>query len=130
LLLDCGDFFRNISAQKHGRPPFVRSDGIRGDVLGCCLDGRPNVAMLWPVLCPNVKGLRPINKSNGMFICFLTAVEETGSEYGLVHPPCAKPPLVSSLGPPGAWMTPSRETNSSTFTFLMTEFLRVLSDFA
>jgi hypothetical protein len=25
-------------------------------------------------------------------------------------------------------MTPSRETNSSTITFLMTEFLRVLSD--
>jgi hypothetical protein len=27
-------------------------------------------------------------------------------------------------------MTPSRETNSSTLTFLMTEFLRVLSDFS
>src|SRR5262249_10404999 len=75
------------------------------------------------------KVLRPNNKSNGMFICFLTAVEETGSECGLVQPPYAKPPLVSSSGPPGACMTPSRETNSSTFTFLMTEFLRVLSDF-
>src|SRR6266436_10118750 len=75
------------------------------------------------------KVLRPINKSNGMFICFLMAVEETGSECGLIHPPYAKPPLVSSSGPPGACMTPSRETNSSTLTFLMTDFLRVLSDF-
>src|SRR6266568_3311425 len=75
------------------------------------------------------KVLRPINKSNGMFICFLMAVERTGSECGLVHPPYAKPPLVSSSGPPGACMTPSRDTNSSTLTFLMTEFLRVLSDF-
>src|SRR5208282_3058644 len=76
------------------------------------------------------KVLRPSNKSNGMFICFFVAAEETGSECGHVHPPYAKPPLVSSSGPPPACMTPSRETNSSTLTFLMTEFLRVLSDFA
>src|SRR5580704_11993727 len=74
------------------------------------------------------KVFRRINKSNGMFICFLMAVETTGSECGLIHPPYAKPPLVSS-GPPGACMTPSRETNSSTLTLLMTELLRVLSDF-
>src|ERR1039458_5352756 len=65
------------------------------------------------------KVLRPSNKSNGMFICFLMAVETTGSECGPIHPPYAKPPLVSSSGPPGACMTPSRETNSSTLTFLM-----------
>src|SRR5882757_11248702 len=75
------------------------------------------------------KVLRPNNKSNGMFICFFMAVEETGSECGLVHPPYAKPPLVSSPGPPGPCMTPSRETNSSTLIFLMTEFLQFLSDF-
>ena len=74
------------------------------------------------------KVLRPNNRSNGMFICFLMAVPRTSSEYGLIHPPYAKPPLVSSSGPPGACMTPSREINSSTITFLMTEFLRVLSD--
>src|SRR5260370_14871630 len=67
------------------------------------------------------KVLRPGNKSNGMFICFFMAAELTGSECGLVHPPYAKPPLVSSSGPPGAWMTPSRETNSSTLIFLMTQ---------
>src|SRR6266851_5220411 len=33
------------------------------------------------------KVFRPINKSHGMFICFLMAVEETGSECGLIHPP-------------------------------------------
>src|SRR6266851_1311234 len=75
------------------------------------------------------KVFRPINKSNGMFICFFMASEETESECEPVHPPYAKPPLVSSSGPPGACMTPSRETNSSTLTFLMTDFLRVLSDF-
>src|SRR5664279_5943466 len=72
------------------------------------------------------KVLRPINKSNGMFICFVMAVETTGSENGLIHPPYAKPPLVSSSGPPGACMTPSREICSSTITFLMTEFLQHL----
>src|SRR5271167_251010 len=75
------------------------------------------------------KVFRPSNRSNGMFISFLMAVELTESECGLIHPPYAKPPLVSSSGKPGACMTPSRETNSSTLTFLMTEFLRVLSDF-
>jgi hypothetical protein len=44
------------------------------------------------------KVLRPINKSNGMFICFLMAVETTESECGLIHPPYAKPPLLSSSG--------------------------------
>jgi hypothetical protein len=47
------------------------------------------------------KVFRPINKSNGMFICFPMAVETTGSECGLVHPPYAKPPLVPSSAPPG-----------------------------
>src|SRR5215470_6124498 len=75
------------------------------------------------------KVFRPFNKSNGKFICFLMAVERTGSECGLVHPPYAKPLLISSSGPPGASMPPPRETNSSTLSFLMTEFLQVLSDF-
>jgi hypothetical protein len=37
--------------------------------------------------------------------------------------------LLSSSGPAGACITPSRGTNSSTLTLLMTEFLGVLSDF-
>src|SRR5512143_58058 len=65
------------------------------------------------------KVLRPNNKSNGMFICLLRIVPRISSEYGAVHPPYAKPPLVSSSGPPGAWMTPSREICSSTIIFLM-----------
>src|SRR5437660_5620514 len=69
------------------------------------------------------KVFRPSNKSNGRFICFFTAAEETVSPRGPVHPPYAKPPLVSSSGPPGPCMTPSREMNSSTLIFLMTEFL-------
>src|SRR5271154_4332288 len=95
------------------------------------------VALLTPgqiSLCCGQKGaqmskvFRPSSKSHGMFICFLMAVEETGSECGPIHPPYAKPPLVSSSGPPGACMTPSRETNSSTLIFLMTELVGVLSD--
>src|SRR6516165_4438524 len=65
------------------------------------------------------KVFRPSNKSNGIFICFVMAAELTVSECGLIHPPHSKPPLVSSSGPPGACMTPSRETNSSTLTFFM-----------
>src|SRR5262249_24314268 len=81
-----------------------------GQTSPCCGQNRDQMS----------KVFRPSNKSNGMFICFFMAVEATGSECGLVHPPYAKPPLVSSSGPPGACMTPSRETNSSTLIFLMT----------
>src|SRR5260370_33925868 len=76
----------------------------------CCGQNRAQIS----------KVLRPSNKSNGRFICFFMAAPLTGSECGLVHPPYAKPPLVSSSGPPGACMTPSRETNSSTLSFLVT----------
>src|ERR1051326_2271372 len=75
------------------------------------------------------KVLRPNSRSNGMFICFLRAVPRISSSYGAAHPPYAKPLPVSSSGPPGACMTPSREICSSTIIFLITEFLRVLSDF-
>src|SRR5512141_2220870 len=70
------------------------------------------------------KVLRPNNRSNGMFICRLRTVPRVASEYGAIHPPYAKPPLVSSSGPPGACMTPSRVMCSSTITLLMTEFLQ------
>src|SRR5665648_1104607 len=70
------------------------------------------------------KVLRPNNRSNGMFICLLRAVPRTASECGAIQPPYAKPPLVSSSGPPGACMTPSREICSSTIIFLMTAFLQ------
>src|SRR5687768_12270988 len=69
------------------------------------------------------KVMRPNNKSNGMFICLLRAVPRTSSEYGAIHPPYAKPPLVSSSGPPGACMTPSMEICSSTVSFLMSILL-------
>ena len=59
LLLNSGDFFGNISVQKHGRLPCVRSQGIRGDVFGNCVDGWPNLTMLRPECCPNVKGFPP-----------------------------------------------------------------------
>src|SRR5580765_1505851 len=73
------------------------------------------------------KVLRPNNRSNGMFIWLCMTAPITSSEYGACHPPYAKPPLVSSSGPPPAWMTPSRVTNSSAMTFLMTEFLHHLA---
>src|SRR5258708_10085393 len=53
----------------------------------------------------------------------------TPPEYAACHPPYSKPPLVSSSGPHPACMTPSRVTNSSTITFLMTEFLHHLATF-
>src|SRR5882672_9433941 len=75
------------------------------------------------------KVLRPSNKSNGMFICFFAAAPETGSRYGRIHHGGPYAPLVSSSGPPGASMTPSRETNSITLIFLILKFLRVLFAF-
>jgi hypothetical protein len=41
------------------------------------------------------------------------------SKYGTVQPPWVKFPLVSSDGPPGACMTPSREIKDRTIRFLM-----------
>src|SRR5215469_6152420 len=64
-----------------------------------------------------------------MFICLFMTVSITSSEYGACHPPYAKPPLVSSSGPPPACMTPSRVMNSSAITFLMTGFLHHLATF-
>src|SRR4029079_11304372 len=84
-----------------------------GQTSPCCGQDRAQIS----------KVFRPINKSNGRFICFRMAAKRTGSECGLIQPPYAKPPLVSSSGPPGACMTPSSEANSSTLTFLMTEVL-------
>ena len=36
----------------------------------------------------------------------------SSSKYGCDQPPCAKPPSVSSCGPPGACTTPSKLMNS------------------
>src|SRR5512133_2659992 len=69
------------------------------------------------------KVLRPNSRSNGRFICLPRTVPSSASEYGADHPPYAKPPLVSSSGPPGACMTPSIDICSSTITFLMIKFL-------
>src|SRR5258705_12442412 len=57
-------------------------------------------------------------------------VPRPSSEYGACHPPYAKPPLVSSCGPPPACMTPSRVTKSIAITFLMTALLQYLATFA
>jgi hypothetical protein len=70
--------------------------------------------------------MRPNNRSNGKFICPRSNVPRISSEYELIHPPCVKLPLVSSSGPPGACMMPSREICSSTIIFLMTEFFQCL----
>src|SRR5215472_1859574 len=75
------------------------------------------------------KVLRPNSRSNGMFICFCRAAPRTSSSYGAAHPPYAKPPLVSSSGPPPACMTPSRVMNSSAITFLMSGLLQHLATF-
>src|ERR1051326_5909757 len=82
-----------------------------GQTSPCCGQNRDQMS----------KVFRPSNKSNGIFICFFMAAPLTGAECGPVHPPYAKPPLVSSSGPPGACITPSSETNSSTMIFLKTQ---------
>src|SRR5882724_2361689 len=65
------------------------------------------------------KVLRPSNRSTGISNIFFTAAPIASSSKGADHPPYAKLPLVSSSGPPGACMTPSREMCSSTIILLI-----------
>src|SRR5213596_3454023 len=46
-------------------------------------------------------------------------LNDSSSSKGICQPPCLKPPSVSSSGPPGACMTPSRVTNSLTMSWPM-----------
>ena len=46
----------------------------------------------------------------------------------LNEPPCRKPPLVSSDGPPGAWTKPSRLMNSITTTRIFIPIVRLYSN--
>src|SRR5215469_13277607 len=62
------------------------------------------------------KVLRPINRSNGMFICFFMVAPETG-----VHPPYRKPHWYLPPAPGACW-TPSREKNSSTLLDFIVPF--------
>src|ERR1700685_4385046 len=70
-----------------------------GQMSLCCGQNRAKLS----------KVFRPSNKPDGIFIFFIMAVPLTARAWGPTHPPYAKPPLVSSSGPPGACMTPSRE---------------------
>src|SRR4051794_8295060 len=54
----------------------------------------------------------------------MTAPMTSGSKYGIDQPPFVKPPSVSSSGPPGACITPSRLMNSLTMTFIARSFVR------
>jgi acyl dehydratase len=48
-----------------------------------------------------------------------TTVLEGDAWTGFIQPPCAKPPVVSSSGPPGACTTPSSEMNAPPLTLRM-----------
>src|SRR3989344_3858451 len=61
----------------------------------------------------------PNKSSKGIFICSSITFPEKSSKYGTVHPPYLKPLEVSSSGPPGACITPSRVKNSRTISFLI-----------
>src|SRR5829696_5943164 len=84
--------------------PFRNTDGCHGlEVL--VFEATYLVAVLTPghsSACCGQNGsqmskvVRSTNRSNGMFICLLRAVPRISSEYGLIQPPYAKPPLGSS----------------------------------
>src|SRR5581483_2207895 len=66
--------------------------------------------------------LRPSNTSFGLAtvpINRMTAAPDVWSEYFTAHPPRSKPPLWSSVWPPGACMTPSIETKAVAIILLM-----------
>jgi hypothetical protein len=128
-LFELGDFFRNI--------PFKNTEGCHSEEV-MVFEATYLVAVLTAgqiSLCCGQNGAQRskvfalATSHTACSSAFLWPLKQQGSECGLIHPPYAKPPLVSSSGPPGACMTRSRETNSSTLTFLTTEFLRVLSGF-
>src|SRR5262249_42040242 len=58
-LLEFGNFLRYIPVQKHRWLPIGRSHGVRGDIFSCRVDVGPNVSMLRPKRCPNIKSLAP-----------------------------------------------------------------------
>src|SRR5689334_20829539 len=63
--------------------------------------------------------LRPSRRVSALLISSNIVAPISSCQYGIVQPPCANPPSVSSSAPPGACMTPSSETNSATVNFLM-----------
>lgn len=50
---------------------------------------------------------RPSRKASARDIAWKKCAPMSSCQYGTVHPPCVKPPSVSSSAPPGAWITPS-----------------------
>src|SRR5512142_1993969 len=88
-----------ISATLPATSPLKNTDGCHSWELMVC-EATYLVAVLTPgqasACCGQYgaqmsKVLRPNNRSNAEFICFLSAVPRISSEYGAIHPPCAKP---------------------------------------
>src|SRR4051794_37433892 len=71
----------------------------------------------YPAKISNV--LRPSSRAKGGLICSAMTLPAASSKYGKVQPPYWKPPDVSSSGPPGACMTPSRLMNDRTMILRM-----------
>src|SRR5215210_2077714 len=61
----------------------------------------------------------PSNKSKGLLICLSITLPRKSSKYPATQPSCLKPPVGSSSGPPGACITPSRDMNERTISFLI-----------
>src|SRR6185312_16154158 len=61
--------------------------------------------------------LRPSNNASVWLIASKKCAPMSSCQNGPVHPPCVKPPSVSSSAPPGACMTLSNDTNSATTIF-------------
>src|SRR2546428_12649532 len=101
----------------------------RRDVL------RGVVQWLGPLI---VRGVRPICGEDVVGLASENEVERRAHRLThdlshllvpIVHrpPPCAKPPLSSSPGPPGACMTPSRVKKVLTISFLISRVLSIES---
>src|SRR5258707_15434009 len=63
--------------------------------------------------------LLPNKKSNDLIICSAIIRQRKLSNYGTIHPQYVKFPLVSSVGPPGACITPSSVMKVRTTSFLI-----------
>src|SRR5512133_1125963 len=80
-------------------------------------NGSPTIGSNAPPCICHV--LRPNKSASDSAIAWKKCSPMASCQYGRVHPPCLKPPSVSSTSPPGAWITPSKVMNSATISSLI-----------
>src|SRR6266581_7616205 len=122
LLLDAGHLLGKVSLDESGIVPFESAAAARGHELGCVVEFIRDLLVgrgFGPVSGEDVVGLATQEQGVHPPNLLVMRLNDSSSSRGACQPPCLKPPSVSSSGPPGACMTPSRVTNSLTMSWPM-----------